>query len=140
MRRACVASCAIALFLLYRSSAMSAPLFTKIKVHRSSSFRLLELMRQIAVVLLLAGVVQAQGQAPRSFVGTIAGFRPEKAQIEIRPDNGDPVIAEISPESTALKVAPGTRDLKGAEAIPITDVTVGDRAVGVAVLQPEGDV
>ena len=86
-------------------------------------------MRQIAVVLLLAGVVQAQGQAPRSFVGTIAGFRPEKAQIEIRPDNGDPVIAEISPESTALKVAPGTRDLKGAEAIPITDVTVGDRVL-----------
>ena len=91
-------------------------------------------MRQIAVVLLLAGVLQAQGQAPRSFIGTIAGFRPEKAQIEIRPDKGETILGELTPDTVAQKVAPGARDLKSAETIKATDVAIGDRVL--ATLEP----
>ena len=52
---------------------------------------------------------------PKSFVGTIAGFRPETAEVEIKPDNGPAVVAKFTPETIAQRVAPGEKDLKKAE-------------------------
>lgn len=89
----------------------------------------MELMKQFSCLLLVAGIALAQVPSPKSFVGTIAGFSAENAKIEIRPDKGDPLIAEVTPDTIAQKVAPGSRDLKGAVAIKVTDVAVGDRVL-----------
>jgi len=75
-----------------------------------------------------------QAQSPKSLVGTISGFRAESAQIEIRPDNGDVLIATVGPETLAQRVAPGAHDLKSVQPIKITDVSIGDRVL--VTLQP----
>jgi len=89
---------------------------------------------QKCVWIMTAGVCAAVGlvwaqTASKSFVGTIAGFRPETAEVEIKPDNGAPVVARISPDTIAQRVAPGEKDLKKAETIKVTDVAVGDRVL-----------
>jgi hypothetical protein len=84
-------------------------------------------MRQVISFLVL--VCAGLAQSPKSFVGTVTGFRPESAQIEIRPDAGAAVIAAIIPDTLAQKIAPGARDLKGAQPVKVTDVTVGDRVL-----------
>ena len=53
--------------------------------------RLLEMMKQCAL-FLLAGMLAAQTPTSKSFVGTVAGFRPESAGVEIRPDQGEKVV------------------------------------------------
>jgi hypothetical protein len=86
-------------------------------------------MKQIAILLLTVVCLAAQSQQPRSFVGTVAGFRPQSAEVEIRPDQGDPIVARFTPDTIAQKIAPGERDLNKAEAIKVTDVTAGDRVL-----------
>jgi hypothetical protein len=91
-------------------------------------------MKHVVYLVLLTCASLVQAQSPKSFVGTIAGFRAESAQIEIRPDNGDAVIATVGPETLAQKVAPGSHDLKSVQPIKITDVAIGDRVL--VTLQP----
>ncbi|HXK07782.1 MAG TPA: hypothetical protein VMS37_35640 [Verrucomicrobiae bacterium] len=91
-------------------------------------------MRQIAPLLIVAALA-LQAQGTRSFVGTVAGFRPESAAIEIRPDAGDPVVAKVTPDTIAQKIAPGEKDLKKAEALNITDIAKGDRVL--VTLEPD---
>jgi hypothetical protein len=81
------------------------------------------------VLILFAAAGFSQAPQPKSFVGTISGFRPESLQIEIRPDQGAAAPYEITAETVAQKIAPGARDLKGAAAIKVTDVSVGDRVL-----------
>jgi len=87
-------------------------------------------MRKIAIVLLtvLSGLA-AQSQPAKSFVGTVAGFKPETAEVEIKPDNAAPVMAKFSAGTIAQKIAPGEKDLKKAEPIQVTDVAIGDRVL-----------
>ncbi|HTX37199.1 MAG TPA: hypothetical protein VME43_19350 [Bryobacteraceae bacterium] len=88
-------------------------------------------MRKLLSVLgvaVCAALVCAQ-TASKSFVGTITGFRPEKAEVEIKPDNAPAVVARFTPDTIAQRVAPGEKDLKKAQAIPVTDVAVGDRVL-----------
>ncbi len=78
------------------------------------------------VSVALAGHAQT---ASKSFVGTIAGFRPENAEVEIKPDNGPAVVARFTPETLAQRVAPGEKDLKKAQTIQVTEIAVGDRVL-----------
>jgi hypothetical protein len=105
-------------------------------------------MRQLATLLLLT--VAAVAAQTKSFVGTVTGFRPASAEVEIRPDSGDMVVARFTAGTIAQKIAPGERDLKKAENIQVTDVTVGDRVlvtleaassnVRRIVVMPAGDI
>jgi len=72
-------------------------------------------MKQILIVLWTVARFAAQGPRPRSFVGTVTGFRPQSAEVEMRPDQGGPVVARFTPETIAQKIAPGERDLKKAK-------------------------
>lgn len=87
-------------------------------------------MRKIAIVLLtIVNGLSAQSQPAKSFVGTVAGFKPETAEVEIQPDHAAPVTGKFSAETIAQKVAPGEKDLKKAEPIQVTDVAIGDRVL-----------
>jgi hypothetical protein len=87
------------------------------------------MMRQVAIFVLTVGALAAQSPPAKSFVGTVAGLRPESAEVEIRPDMGAPVIGRFTPDTIAQKIAPGERDLKKAESIKVTDVAAGDRVL-----------
>src|ERR1019366_2574517 len=64
-----------------------------------------------------------------SIVGTVSLFKAETAEIQIKPDNGEPVAMKVTADTIAQKVAPGVTDLKKAEPIKITDVALGDRVL-----------
>jgi len=76
----------------------------------------------------LAGLV-AQPAVNKSIVGTVSGFQPESAAIEIRPDSGAAVLVQCGLATTVQRVAPGEKDLKKAETIRVTDLAVGDRVL-----------
>jgi hypothetical protein len=84
-------------------------------------------MRFLAILLLTTGAMSAQ--APKSIVGTLTAFRSESAEVEIRPDRDGPVIARITADTIAQKIAPGAKDLKSAEGIAVTDLGIGDRVL-----------
>ena len=86
-------------------------------------------MKQIAILLLAVATLAAQTQPAKSFVGTVAGFRPESAEVEIRPDRGDPVVARFTPDTIAQKIAPGEKDLKNAQSTKVSEVAAGDRVL-----------
>ena len=89
-------------------------------------------MRELlcAIGVGVCALALAFAQTPsKSFVGTVAGFRPETAEVEIKPDNAPAVVAKFTPETVAQRVAPGEKDLKKAETIKVTDVAVGDRVL-----------
>jgi len=90
---------------------------------------LLEAMRLIAVLLASLVIPQAQGQPAKPFVGTVAGFRPEKAEIEIKTDSGDLVVGRITGDTISQQIAPGERDLKKATSIKAVDLSIGDRVL-----------
>jgi hypothetical protein len=85
-------------------------------------------VKQVAL-LFLGCAFLVQAQQPRSFVGTVAGFRPENAQFEIRPDTGGPILCDATANTMVRRIAPGARDLKDAQVIKITDVSIGDRVL-----------
>ena len=84
---------------------------------------------QCAIGIGVCAALALAQSASKSFVGTIAGFRPESAEVEIKPDNGPPVVAKFTAETLAQRVAPGEKDLKKAETIKVTDVAIGDRVL-----------
>ena len=71
----------------------------------------------------------ALAQPARSVVGTVSLFKADTAEIEIKPDNGAPVAMKVTADTVAQKVAPGVTDLKQAEPIKVTDVSLGDRVL-----------
>jgi len=82
-----------------------------------------------AWVVLIGEPAPAQTQPAKSFVGTVSGFKPDTAEIEIKPDTGAPVTMKIAPTTVAQRIAPGEKDLKKAEAIQVTEVAIGDRVL-----------
>jgi len=92
------------------------------------------MMRQIfmaacAVAVLGSWMAPAQTQPAKSVVGTVSLFKAATAEIEIKPDIGEPVAMKVTADTVAQKVAPGVTDLKKAEPIKITDVALGDRVL-----------
>lgn len=79
--------------------------------------------------LLVLGSVSAQDQTVRQFVGTVTKFKPEAAEIEIKPDSAPPVAVRVVPDTEARRIAPGARDLKNAQVIQVTEVALGDRVL-----------
>ena len=86
-------------------------------------------MKPIAIFLLMVAACAAQTQPAKSFVGTVAGLRPESAEVVIRPDTGDPVVARFTPDTIAQKIAPGEKDLKNAQSTKVSEVAAGDRVL-----------
>ena len=89
----------------------------------------------IAIVLGTLLPLAAQVSTQRSLVGTVVAFRPEVAEIEIRPDMGDLVAVRLTADTIAQKIAPGERDLKKAESIKVADLSIGDRVL--VTLEPD---
>jgi hypothetical protein len=91
----------------------------------------LRLMAAASLAILVSGTLPAltQNNSVKSFVGTVMAFKPEAGDLEIKPDNAPLVLLKLSEKALALRVAPGEKDLKKAEAIKITDLAVGDRVL-----------
>ena len=88
--------------------------------------------------LILVGILlpfAAQAQPSKSFVGTVVSLRVESAAVEVKPDSGDAMIAQLTSDTLAQKIAPGEKDLKKAEAIQVTDLAKGDRVL--VTLEPD---
>ena len=86
------------------------------------------LAAQVAIcVALLAVAMLAQAQAPKPIQGTITAIGGNT--LTVKTDAGD--IRQVDVPSTAaiLRIAPGVKDLSGAEKIPFSDLAVGDRAL-----------
>src|SRR5450432_1968285 len=79
--------------------------------------------------VLLCACAMAQSATPKFILGTVAGFKAESAEIEVKPDRGDTVSLKVSTTTQALRVPPGEKDLKKAEPIKLTDVAAGDRVL-----------
>ena len=67
------------------------------------------------------------GQTPSSVLGTVVAVRVEAGQIEWRPDNTAAPVFTVGPRTVLLRVAPGARDLQGAETILLSGIEPGDR-------------
>lgn len=81
-------------------------------------------------IFVLACLLAASGVAQvRQFVGSISALKPETAEIVVKPDTGDAVSAKVSGSTIVQRIAPGEKDLKKAEAMPVGDVAVGDRVL-----------
>jgi hypothetical protein len=90
-------------------------------------------MRRIAraaLILVAVGLFQAAAQTPasKSFIGTVAAFKPDTG-VEIKPDNAAAIDVKLTADSVAQRVAPGETSLKNAAAANVTDLTIGDRVL-----------
>lgn len=96
------------------------------------------------LICALAGiplVFSAQQQAPASpqaaglrTLGTIKSVSGNS--IVVTADNGADVTVDLTPDTRMVRVAPGQRDLSGAEPLHIGDLQVGDRLLVRGVPQP----
>jgi hypothetical protein len=116
---------------LYRKTLAWNGCFTILKVREAPFDRLIEVMirfeRIVFIALLTALSIPAQ--TIQSFVGTIAGIKPETGEVEIKPDSGETRSARISSSTILQRIAPGEKDLKKAEPIQMGDVAPGDRVL-----------
>ena len=95
----------------------------------------------LAAAALMAAALWAQ--APKPLVGTVTGFRPAEAALEVKRDGGEAEVVRMGPETVVQRVAPGERDLKKAEPMKATDVAIGDRVLWIEkgqVKAPKDDV
>lgn len=88
-------------------------------------------MKQVlsAASALVLAVISSAAQPARSVVGTVTSIASQTAQLTIKPDSGEPIIARISPDTVLQRIAPGERDLKKAEPILFANIAVGDRVL-----------
>lgn len=91
-------------------------------------------MRHIPLAALFLAVSAlfvptTQAQAIKQFVGSVSAFKPDTAEIEVKPDNASAVLVRTTATTVASRIAPGAKDLKNAETIKITDVAIGDRVL-----------
>ena len=86
------------------------------------------LMAQAALFMaLLAGAVVSVAQAPKPIQGTITAINGNTLTVKTDADG----VTQIEVPSTAaiLRIAPGAKDLSGAQKISFSDLAVGDRAL-----------
>jgi hypothetical protein len=87
-----------------------------------------------AMLAIAAGLL---GQtAPKTIMGTVSAFRPENAEIEIKPESAAPVSVKVSTATPIRRVAPGQTDISRADVMAVTDLAVGDRVL--VTLGPDG--
>jgi hypothetical protein len=84
-------------------------------------------MRVFVIVLAIAAGLL--GQAQRSIIGTVTGFKVSSLEIGLRLDNGDTADVAISDDTDVLQVQPGERDLSKAKKVRVTDLSLNDRVL-----------
>ncbi len=87
--------------------------------------------RKTAIAILFSGLVfvAAQTAANKPALGTITGFKADTAEIQVKPDDSDPILIRCGPDTLVQRVAPGEKDLERAAAIAVTDLAMGDRVL-----------
>jgi hypothetical protein len=95
-------------------------------------------MSRIVFTALMVGAVFAQAPAPSRFVGTVTAIKIDTAEIVVKPDNAAAVSAKLTSDTVVERVEPGAKDLKGAQAMQASDISVGDRVL--VVLMPGAPV
>lgn len=68
-------------------------------------------------------------QVPEKMVGTVSSIALEKATLEVKGQDGNPVTVHLTTETILQRVAPGEKSLKNAETIQPTDIAVGDKVL-----------
>ncbi len=81
------------------------------------------------MLALCAGIPSLFAQSGGSILGTVSGFRPEDAAIEVKTDKDVVTAVKIAPGTIVQKVTPGEKDLKNAVVIKPTDLAAGDRVL-----------
>jgi len=76
---------------------------------------------------LAAATTLAKAQTPARLVGTIASIG--GGTLTVKTDQGQSYQVEVSPSASLKRIAPGQKDLTSAEAIQLSDLNVGDRAL-----------
>jgi hypothetical protein len=87
------------------------------------------------LIALACYPVAAQEPATKSFIGTVAAFKPD-TQVEIKPDNAPAMDVKLTADTIAQRVAPGEKTLKSAVAANVTELATGDRVL--VTLEPNG--
>ncbi|MDE3200758.1 MAG: hypothetical protein KGN79_07535 [Acidobacteriota bacterium] len=80
----------------------------------------------LTAILTLAAL-QTAAQAPARFIGTITATG--NNQLTVKTDAGQSYNVTPAANIDIKRIAPGERDLSKAEAIPFSDLAVGDRAL-----------
>ena len=80
---------------------------------------------------MIVGTAVAQTPALIRFVGTVTAIHVDTAEIVVKPDNAAPVSAKLTSDTVVERVEPGAKDLKGAQAMQASDISVGDRVLVV---------
>jgi hypothetical protein len=98
-------------------------------------------MRKAAAALILVAFalppVAAQPPAGKSFIGTVAAFKPD-IEVEIKPDNAAAVDVKLTADTVAQRVAPGEKTLKNAVTVNVTELSIGDRVL--VTLEPDSSI
>jgi hypothetical protein len=81
----------------------------------------------IALIALYSSLVFAQ--VPERMVGTVSAVALEKATVEVKGQDGNPVTIHLTADTVLQLVAPGEKSLKNAQAIQATDIAVGDKVL-----------
>jgi len=87
--------------------------------------------RIVFAALMIVGTAVAQTPSPSRFVGTVTAIKIDTAEIVVKPDNAAPVSAKLTSDTVVERVEPGAKDLKGAQAMQASDISVGDRVLVV---------
>jgi hypothetical protein len=87
--------------------------------------------RIVFAALLMVGTAVAQAPSPSRFVGTVTAIKVDTAEIVVKPDNAAAVSAKLTSDTVVERVEPGAKDLKGAQAMQASDISVGDRVLVV---------
>jgi hypothetical protein len=80
-----------------------------------------------APAIVLAQAPAAPATANSSSVGTVKSI--EGSTLTLTTDAGKPVTATVAPSARILQLAPGSKDLKTALPIALTDIAPGDRVL-----------
>jgi hypothetical protein len=84
-------------------------------------------MRGFLLLALVAGAVFVQAQAPVRFVGAITAIN--GSTLTVKTDSDGAHQFEVPATAVIKRIAPGQKDLSTAEAIPFSELEVGDRAL-----------
>jgi len=105
--------------------------YKTVRFDRDTSIVYPSYMSRIVFTALLLATAAAQTPSPSRFVGTVTAIKVDTAEIVVKPDNAAAVSAKLTPDTVVERVEPGAKDLKGAQAMQASDISVGDRVLVV---------
>ena len=84
-------------------------------------------LARCALLALYSFVLFAQ--VTEKIVGTVSSIALEKATLEVKGQDGNPVTIHLTADTVLQLVAPGEKSLKNAQPIQVTDIAVGDKVL-----------